>query len=56
MTHHWLDKAWDYKPAASHADGAAFRRRQRERMRAAEVQRKAAPTKVTTLKRREAAK
>ena len=33
---HWLDRAWDYQPAASHADSDAFRQRQRERINAAQ--------------------
>lgn len=37
--------SWQYIPAASHADPSAFQRRQRARMRAADLARKAVAAK-----------
>jgi hypothetical protein len=61
MSASWRDPDFRYIPAAAHANGDSFRRRQRERIRAAEAQRKAEAAaqieqsiKVRNLKRREA--
>ena len=35
---HWLDRSWTYIPASSHADSSDFRRRQQERLAAAQKQ------------------
>ena len=48
MTPHYLNPRWRYHGAASHANAAAFARRQHERMRAV----KAAAATVTPIKRR----
>lgn len=54
MSAHWLDRTWQYQNAASH-NGDGFRRRQRERVRAAEAQRKqeaaARQEKVTKIRK-----
>lgn len=39
---HWLDNAWRYVPAASHADASDFRKRQQERLAEAQKHRTAA--------------
>lgn len=47
--------AFRYIPASAHGDPAAFARRQRERIRAAAEQRKAAPDKVQQITKRRSA-
>ena len=39
---HWLNRNWQYIPAAAHGDSLAFAARQRERMEQAQRQREAA--------------
>ena len=54
----WRNKSWQYLDSSTHADPAAFQRRQRARAREAEAARRAqeqAQTKVTTITKRRAA-
>jgi hypothetical protein len=51
MKSHYLNPRWRYHGAASHANAAAFARRQHERMRAVKT---AAQATVTPIKRRAA--
>lgn len=52
MNPHYLNPKWRYHGAASHANAAAFARRQHERARSAKVAAEQAAATVTPIKKR----